>query len=268
MVVQLLGTGAADGIPALFENSRVSDYARKHGGKDVRTRCGAIIDGHLKIDFPPDTFSQLVLHQLNALDWSAIVFTHSDHDHFAVREIQYAMFPFNDEMSMPFPMYGNSTICEMIWDRYPNWPIEMHQTKSFESFSVSGFEVTPIAANHTRGEDCHNLLIAKDGKTFLYGTDTGVWHEPTWEFLKGWKLDGLVIESTNGKSEPNYWGHLNFASTIEVVDRLRKMGSLSDSAPVVTTHHSQDGDMTHDELVEAFAPYGISVGYDGIEFTV
>ena len=101
MNIRLLGTGAADGIPGFFGNDMVSRYARENGGKDVRTRSAALIDGVLKIDFPPDTLTQVQRDLLDALDWTGLVFTHSDDDHFAVDELQYALFPFTDLDHLP-----------------------------------------------------------------------------------------------------------------------------------------------------------------------
>jgi phosphoribosyl 1,2-cyclic phosphate phosphodiesterase len=50
MKVLLMGTGGADGIPALYGNDRVSKFARANGGKDLRTRSAALIDGVFKLD--------------------------------------------------------------------------------------------------------------------------------------------------------------------------------------------------------------------------
>src|SRR3954467_14394138 len=96
MKIRLLGTGGADGIPALCGKSQVSDYAREHGGKDVRTRAAALVDGELKIDFGPETLPQIRREGLDATAWTAALFTHSDEDHLAVSEFQYFLYPFCD----------------------------------------------------------------------------------------------------------------------------------------------------------------------------
>ena len=54
MKIQFLGTAAAEGIPALFCQCPVCRQARAAGGKEIRTRSGAIIDGKLKLDFGYD----------------------------------------------------------------------------------------------------------------------------------------------------------------------------------------------------------------------
>ena len=56
MNIQFLGTGAAEGIPALFCNCNFCRSVRLHGGKAVRSRAQVLVDGELSIDFPPDAF--------------------------------------------------------------------------------------------------------------------------------------------------------------------------------------------------------------------
>jgi phosphoribosyl 1,2-cyclic phosphate phosphodiesterase len=269
MEIQLLGTGASDGIPAFFAESRVTDYARLHRGKDVRMRSAALIDGHLKIDFGPDTYNQIEAFDLHANEWSAILFTHADADHFSVKELQYSMFPFSDAMHSTFAIYANETICERLRYHYPEWPIEFHETVSFQPFEHAGYQITPIKANHSSGEDCHNLIIDDGHSKFLYATDTGIWPEKTWEFLSGIiGIQCLVIECTNGKNHSNYHGHLNLEECLFVVERLRTMGTLSHDCRIVTTHHSHEGDMTHAELEVALALHRIEPGFDGITLQI
>lgn len=264
MRVHLLGTGGAEGIPGFYADSRVSQYAVQHGGKDVRTRTAALVDGHLKLDLPPDTHCQLVRDGLTARDWSALIFTHSHEDHFAPSEIQYALFPFTPHEALPYTIYGNERVCELIWQRYPDWPLDIVTTHSFESFPHGEYVITPIHARHKEDEDSHNILIHDGQRCFLYGTDTGIWPPETWEFLANKRIDLLVLECGEGFSATPYHGHLDVHDCIRVVNRLRDMGVLTPEAPVVTTHHGHMGDGLHHELEAALNPFGITVGYDGL----
>ena len=268
MDIRLLGTGGADGVPAFYSDSRVSEYDRKHGGKDVRTRSSALVDGALKIDLPPDTLMQMHRDRLDAREWSGLLFTHGDDDHFAPRELQYGLFPFNQAEHLGFVIYGNEKILDRIRGIYPEWPIELHLIKRWCPFYHGDFTITPIEARHNDKEECLNHIIQRNGKTLLYATDTGYWREPSWEFLKDYKLDALVIECTEGFSKTSYMGHLDIKGCIEVVERLRKQGTLGDTSRVVTTHHSHQGDVTHSELEVALGPHGIEPGHDGMVFSV
>jgi len=267
MTIRLLGTGAADGIPSFYSDSNVSKYARLHGGKDVRTRSSAIVDGHLKIDLGPDSLQQINRDKLSALDWTALLITHSHEDHLAVSELQYCLYPFNGNECAGYSIFGNATVVAKIWERYPDWPFEVFITRSFESFRHAEYKITPIRANHITEEDGQNFLI-ENGVTLLYATDTGIWDEETFDFLKDFKLDALVLECTEGFLPTAFEGHLDIESCKLVVDRLRAQGTLQNQSRVVTTHHSHSGDATHAQLEECLLPSGIEPGFDGFEFTV
>ena len=51
MKIKYLGTGAAEGIPAIFCNCSICKNAKIIKGKEIRTRCQAIIDEEIIIDF-------------------------------------------------------------------------------------------------------------------------------------------------------------------------------------------------------------------------
>lgn len=264
MTIQLLGTGGADGVPGFHADSRVSRYAMEHGGKDVRTRTSAIVDRHLKLDLPPETLVQMTREGLWIRDWSALIFTHGHDDHFAPMEIQYALFPFTAHECLPFTIYANPQVSARIWERYPDWPLDIVVTHSFQPFSHGEYSITPIHANHKEDEDSQNLIIEDETGRLLYGTDTGIWPDETWEFLEGRKLDVLVLECSEGFRGTAYHGHLDVYDCIRVVERLRRMGVLGDASRVVTTHHAHTGDGLHHELEEALNPHGIEVGFDGM----
>ncbi|MBS1723796.1 MAG: hypothetical protein JSS66_12690 [Armatimonadetes bacterium] len=266
MVIHLLGTGGADGVPALYSESRVSKYAREHGGKDVRSRASALVDGVIKLDLGPDSWSQVVRERLDAREWCAVAYTHSDADHFAVEELQYVLYPFNDYEMAGFTIFGNNLISEAIRSRYPDWPFEIVTTKSFCQSSCGDYVLTPIKARHgSPDEDTHNIIIQQGGRTLLYATDTGIWDEPTWAFLMDHRLDCLVLECTEGFVLTPYNGHLDIEEFEQVIERLRKQGTVTDGTKIVTTHHSHNGDATHAELEARLNPLGVVVGYDGLK---
>ena len=265
MKIHLLGTGGADGVPGLFSGTRVSQHARRFGGKDVRTRSAALIDDGVKVDLGPDSWHQMARDGLDARDWCGLFFTPADADHFAIEELQYVLYPFNDEEYAGFTLFGNNAIVDALAARYPDWPFDIVQTRSFEPVKLCEYRVTPIKAKHgSPDEDTQNLIFERDGKSLLYATDTGIWEEPTWEFLGGVRLDGLVLECTEAFVLTPYNGHLDFEEFGQVLERLRKLGTVHDGTQIVSTHHSHNGDATHDELVEALGPLGVIVGYDGL----
>lgn len=263
MELLLQGSGAADGIPALFADSEVSDYARQHGGPDRRSRSAALIDGHIRIDLGPDVWYQCASQNIRPSEWTSILFTHTHDDHFAIAELQLLLFPFCPETASPITLYGNEMAEQLLSERYAEWPFEFQVVRSFEPFALGDYKVTPFAAYHKLDEDSLNYLISKDGKTICYASDTGYWQEPTWEFLADQRIDALVIECTEGLHRTTYHGHMDLKECIAAVERLRTLGALHSTSAVMTTHHSHLGGLTHAGLTAALAPHQIEPGFDG-----
>lgn len=264
MTIRLLGTGGADGIPALFGDDPVSEWARTHGGPDIRTRAAAIVDEGLKIDLPPENSAQLLRNGLRARDWDLLLFTHSDDDHLTVDELQYALYPFTDALEMPFPIFANPTVIKEIARRYTNWPLELVEIRAYAPFRSAGYDVLPVKARHTPGEECLNFLIERQGRRLVYATDTGIWPDETFEALRGTPLDLLVIECTNTFHPSAYLGHLDLDGLGYVLGRLRANGTLISSSRIVTTHHAAVGGARHCDLRTALAPLGAEPGFDGM----
>lgn len=264
MTVRLLGTGGADGIPALFRDDAVSRWARVHGGPDVRTRAAAIVDEGLKIDLPPETAAQLLRNGLRGGDWDFLFFTHSDDDHLALAELQYALYPFTESYELSFSIFGSETVTGEIRGRYPDWPMDLVEIRSFQPVEIAGYRVTPLRARHTPGEECFNFLIERGGRRLVYATDTGVWPDETIEFFAGAAMHLFIVECTNAFCPSSYLGHMDLEGLGYLLSRLRANGGINSDTRVVTTHHAATGGARHCDLRAALAPLGAEPGFDGM----
>lgn len=272
MKVFFLGTGAAEGVPALFCNCAVCARARKNGGYDMRLRTGVLIDDSIRIDLSPDTLAQVHAYpQLPLCDLEYLLFTHTHDDHFAVRELQYLSPNFAPCRPMPVRVWGTEYLLGRIQVTMGKFfepaPLVMTSVQPFQTYSVGHLAVTPIPSYHKEDELCLNFLFTEPatGKTLLYASDTG-WYQPaTWEFLAKRRLDAVVIECGLGASDTGYEGHLSLAGCISVKEKLIADSHLAPDAPFYLTHISHTGLLCHDELSERAAPHGISVAYDGFE---
>lgn len=270
MKILLLGTSSAEGWPGLFCRCPACAKARALGGKNIRTRSSALIDGVLKIDFPPDTLHQLIRCNLDLLSLEALLITHGHDDHFAPAELQYRGIHFVPEpLEDRLPVYGPVDVMQTIQRtrELQDAPLELHCMEPFEAMDVAGYTVTPVLAQHDPARLCFNYLIAdRSGKTLLYATDTGWYHQPTWRYLLSTRLDGIVVECTKGPHEGGYPAHLSIPDVVRMREKLIAGGALRADAPVVTTHMSHLGGLLHDEMEAALQPHGIQVGYDGMTF--
>jgi len=274
MTVQILGTAAAEGIPALGCNCEVCRTARERGGKNIRSRSGALIDNILKIDFGPDTLYHIHRERLNPTDWRFLVFTHSHHDHCAGEELQYLLPGFAPpETARNLRIFGNATVKAKVESivAYTGLRLECTPIRAFERYTLGDYTLIPVRATHMTevpDEEVLNLIIERDGRRLLYACDTGWYPSETWEFLASIELNLLILECSFGFQASNYKGHLDFDGCLEVVQRMRKQGTLRADSRVVLTHFSHNGGALHEELEARAAPYGIQIGWDGMQLTV
>jgi phosphoribosyl 1,2-cyclic phosphate phosphodiesterase len=272
MKITLLGTSGAEGWPGLFCRCPVCRIARAEGGKNLRTRSSALIDGVLKLDFPADILQQVVRWNIDLLDLRAILFTHSHDDHLCAAELQYAGPYFvPSPIARRMPIYGPiDAICkiEAAVD-VARLPFTLHVLQPEEAVDVAGYKVTPVLAQHDPKLVCFNYMITDPtGATLLYATDTGWYEEATWRILEQNRFDGVVIECGNGPEEGGYSGHLTIREVHALRDRLLASGSISAAAPVVATHFPHLGGMLHAELETTLSPHGITAAYDGLDVVI
>ncbi len=65
MKLTYLGTGAAEGVPSLFCQCDNCKQSRALGGRNIRSRSQALINGELLIDFPADTFWHFIKYNFD-----------------------------------------------------------------------------------------------------------------------------------------------------------------------------------------------------------
>lgn len=276
MKLFFLGTGAAEGVPALFCDCDVCRAAHRRGGNDKRTRTSVLVDDAIQIDLSPDTLAHVhrygpdfPLHAVRDL-----LFTHSHDDHFAVRELQYLSPTFAPTRTAPLHVWGSSQLLDKLKTQTSHFfetaPLGRCTLTPFVETAVAHLLVTPIVARHSEAELCFNYLLRnpQTGATLLYATDTGWYAEPTWAFLEGRRLDAVVVECGNGGAEGGYEGHLNVSDVIRFREKLHAGGGLIPNAPFYATHLSHTGLLLHDELTERFAPHGIRVAHDGLTLAI
>jgi phosphoribosyl 1,2-cyclic phosphate phosphodiesterase len=147
----------------------------------------------------------------------------------------------------------------------------------YRPFTAGGLAVTPLKGNHMGyggGESSVNYLIGlDDGKTLLYATDTGYFLEETFDFLRGARVDHLVVEGTFGDMpffrEERTDGHMGCAGVLAVTRRLLEQGTLGASSRVYVTHINHKQSLTHEKMQAFYDAQNtgvpILVGYDGME---
>lgn len=276
MKLKYLGTAAYEGFPGLFCECEACKQAEKEGGKNIRTRTSMLINEDTLMDFSPDAYLHRLKYNMNLAKVRHFVITHSHSDHFnpfdllARCEGNYAHFDEGNKGSN-IDIYGNDKVkacldqaIQVEFGGNQNF-IHYTQVTPFETYTAGTLKVTPLLAQHQIDEQSLIYIIEEKGKTLLYGNDTGIFPEETFEYLKNVKLDIVSLDCTNGARYPGGKGHLGLESCIEIKERLMKMGSANQDTIFILTHFSHNCGMCHEELEQHATPYGFVISYDGME---
>lgn len=281
MQIQFLGTSAADGWPGLFCNCRQCETARLLGRKNIRTRTQTAIyadavgvgdtDEVLLIDLPPDTHTHVVQHGLRLDRIGHLLVTHSHDDHFDPKELSYRRAKFaSPAPDFPLHIYGNENVGQRLKNAIADTEelnIQYYIVENFTSFQAGIYTVTPLPALHDPNERCLIYLIEFNGKRILYGTDTGIFPDETFEFIAGKPLDAVTLDCTYCANTVDT-AHMGLPDAVDVKRRLDAIGCLKSNTKIILQHFSHINGTCYDAMVELAAPYNMEVSYDGGVFSV
>jgi len=277
MKLLYLGTGASEGIPAVFCSCPVCMEARVKKGRNIRTRSQALLDGTVLFDFPPDSFLHYIASGFRTLDLPAIrhlFITHSHMDHFYANELHMRRPVFVASRPVEIlHVYGNKTVEEIILNlqRIQNSAPcnDFHHAKPFEPIEFDGYRITPFTALHDQSEECLFYAAEHNGKTLLYAHDTGFFPEPVWEYLSRVKFHfDLVSLDCTFSDKKDGRNHMGIPDCVDVRGRLAATGAADSNTVYVLSHFSHNGGLNHDDLCRAAANEKFIVAYDGMEIEV
>lgn len=286
-----LGTGASEAIPNPFCECEVCRRAlASDDPKEKRGRTAFSIDEENLIDFGPDVISAAGRCGVSMARLRNVFYTHFHSDHFDLVNWE------NPRMSVTPPpafrvflsepaLEGLRTFRDMILSypskdyardfRFYEKQMTFIPVHPFEPFAVDDMTVCAVKGNHRgmfTGETALNYLFERNGKRFLYATDTGPYCEENYEFLKGKALDLVIMECSFGMGDPGEDPkHLTCETAKQMVERLRREGCLTEQTPVWLTHIGHKGGLNHYELrekMQALVGPQIDVAYDGLDLGV
>lgn len=279
MKIKYLGTAAAEGLPALFCKCDNCMRARELGGKNIRSRSQAIIDGKILIDWPSDAYYHMISSDMNYADITSLLVTHIHEDHFYPDDLMNRRdgFAHLGDDARQMTVYGSEDVylpftrtvgkVQLTWsDKRPN-NVNYRLVKPYEPFDVEGYTVTALRAYHGT-EHPYIYLISKDGKTLLYAHDTDVFYDEVWQYLSDNRIrfDLVSLDCTEGDKQIRYHGHMNTYRNIETRDRLIAIGSADAGTVFVMNHFSHNGTLSvYEDMLPRAAELGFICSYDGLE---
>ena len=272
MKLQFLGTAAAEGFPSPFCACAKCKRARLLGGRNLRTRSQALIDGTLLIDLNADTLSHSLRWGVDLTRVNHCLITHAHGDHWAPDDLVYLKEPFSH---VPkdwdgFTIYGSQDLQPMM-ETVCSWGVQgvRHQVvEAFQPFTVGRYTVTALKAHHGT-KNPFVYAIADGKKTLLYAHDTDIFKEDTWAYLRasGLRFDLVSLDCTEGAMEElNYHGHGCLGRDIRFRQMLKDAGVADENTRFVLNHFSHNGlHGCYDDFAPIAAKEGFITAYDGLE---
>ena len=278
----ILGSAAAEAIPAIFCGCPTCQAAWKNGGKDIRFRTAYKVNERVRVDFGPDSVGQEFKFQLHSERLRHIFITHPHEDHLYSNLLRYRVPGFSAVPENSFlTVYGsNATIADIMkcfWQNdafngdFGPYKLKLQTIDYFDVIKPEGedMEVIPLPASHYFDRPYVGAAIyaiRNGAKWILIANDTGEFPDATWKYIKEreLKFDIVVCDCTYG-TKNNKHGHLGGECVLEVKERLEKMRSITKETKFVVNHFSHNCHSTHEELQAYFNPHGIFVGYDGMD---
>lgn len=270
MKIRYLGTAAYDAIPALFCQCDTCMRARALGGRNIRSRCQALVNEDLLLDFNPDTVMHFQRDNIdcNKIDYCLI--THSHEDHLYPSDMMIPRFSAKPHKVRYFVGKAGYEIIEKEFHRFPAMLnpdlAEVTEIEPFTEFSVGPYRVLSVKGQHDPTSSPLLYAIEQDGKRLLYAHDTGIFLEETIEALRKFgKFDMISLDCTGAVGAGDWVkDHMNLANCGKTMDRFRREGIADGQTICVLSHFSHNGWANYDELLEPAKKYGFLVAYDGM----
>ena len=279
MKITYLGTGAAEGIPALFCNCDYCKSVKKAGGALVRSRSQVILDGELCIDFPPDCFYHAAAFGIDLSAVRYLLVTHSHMDHFYAHDFILRGYKYAHRPTSPtLEIYGNAEVKSVFEEctRRELRPevgetIGVNVLAPFEEATLGAWRINALKAQHSSLEPLL-YLIEKGNKRILHLTDTGRLPEENYSYLAAVckkPVDLITFDCTFlwDETAPNA-RHMGLDENMRTLARLKEIGLADEKTKKVITHFSHNSRPTAESLKRAEEEFGMIAVYDGMEIHI
>ena len=287
MKLQFLGTGAAEGVPAMFCNCDTCREIRKRGESEFHTRSQVILDDTVGIDFPPDAYYHALRFGVDLAKLQYLLITHSHMDHFYAHDFILRGYKYSSELSSPLTIFGNAEVVKIFAECTRRelraevaQNIRVQEIQPFSPFSFGGkgngeYTATALLAQHSKTETAFVYLIEKEEKTYLHLTDTGRLPRQTLDYLEKYltaknktvdfvTFDCTFLFRTAGEVSRHMGLEDNKAMQTEFLCR-----KIADGHTVYAiTHFSHNNQPFRETLEKAKSEYGFYPTFDGLEIEI
>lgn len=280
MKLTFLGTSAANAYPEAFCSCRNCQRARIEGGRSLRVRSSALVDGDLLLDLGPDIMAAAQVHGIDLTGVRYCLQTHPHADHLDLSHLLSRSPGFGVVGAPRLHLYASPATLERADQTFrrdlsehglfdpgaeEELNLALHPIEPLAPLQVGPYGVTAFPANHAHGLGAYLYAVEREGRSIFYGIDTAVLTEETWEAMarQAIQFDLVVLDHTYGPDEQG-GDHLSARQLIAHAQRMRAGGLLKEGGRVFGTHIAHQGNPPHGELVAFAAQYGYEIAYDGL----
>lgn len=295
MKLLFLGTSAGESYPALWCHCPNCDYARTHGGRNIRGNSCALVDDDLMLDMSHHAFDSALRFHTDISQIRYLFVTHDHQDHFYPQHLTWRGLPFSQgkpqSIREPFDkawavqqmgalqtpvehlsIYGHASIWdamkrnERFWSENmeENYHMSFTELQPGEVTHCGQTSVTAVTSQHSKPGSVFNYIIERNGKTLLYALDCGGYDADMIEIIKSKRYDCVVLEGTFGEMPVEWSMHQNLAKNLRMLEFFHNNNLWKNGPRMILSHLAPHWTPPYDLYVQTIAPYGLELAYDGL----
>ena len=278
MKISFLGTGAAEGVPAMFCNCPLCQSVRAAGERSFHTRSQVVIDGEISVDFPPDAYAHSLKFGVDLSSLSCVLATHSHMDHFYAHDFILRGYKYAKVSAPKLTVFGNAEVKAVFEEctRREMKPevlqgIELTEVKAFQELKFKDYKILTLPAQHGTAEEALLFYVERSGAGYLHLYDTGALSDEAVEFLvKNRAKASLIAFDCTFLDAPPQKGtrHMCVQDNIAIFERLVAAGVADGNTKKIITHFSHNSNPTAERLAEIEKQYGVTAAYDGLTLEI
>ena len=248
----------------IFLGTGAANYKLEEKDADFRRNSSVLIDKKLLIDPGPHIFDYIESFGCEDLfdKLETILITHSHGDHFSPESV----YRLAENRKITIACDGHK---KEILGNHKN--IEYTELNPYKDYSINGYTITPILANHlivSQGNHHAFHFIIKDshGKTLFYGLDGSWFLKPSWMRMCEEKYDIMVLEVTVGEiNDGRIFEHNSIPMCRDMVQQIRSKNLLASDGRIIASHLAKGLIPPHKEAEKIFGSFGVETAYDSMK---
>ena len=278
MKVTYLGTGAAEGVPAMFCSCPFCKQIRVAGAKEFRTRSQILIDDEISVDFPPEAYAHSLAFGVDLSALKCVLVTHSHMDHFYAHDFILRGYKYAALDGEKLSIYGNDEVGKVFAECTRREMkdevaagIEFKKIGAFQCLNIGGYSVLTLPAQHGTAEEALLFYIEKGGKGYLHLCDTGALSDAAIDYLakNGARANLITFDCTFLDAPPRVGTrHMCISDNLAIKDRLDRAGVTDRYTQCVITHFSHNARPSREKLTVIEKIYPVTAAYDGLTLEI